>query len=128
MDRNQVREMRQEVEAALKPVCDKYKVAVTVNGGTFDLSSVTYKLELSDIQDGQVLSTARRDFTNYAYSVGLKPEDLDKKFRFKRSVYTIIGLNLNSRKYPIDVKREDGKIFKMTALTVKTMLTQMQVA
>ena len=70
--------------------------------------------------DGIVRTPSQLDFERNCFAWGLKPTDLGKKFKWSKytgfgtgELYTLVGANSRSYKYPLLVSRQyDGKIFK----------------
>jgi hypothetical protein len=68
------------------------------------------------------MDTAGEDFKRHASRYGLKPTDLGRTFRQRRSVFTIIGLVPSRPKYPITVENQNGKRYKFPAAKVVALL------
>ena len=120
--------LRDEMDAALKAVGDKYGITIAVGGGKYTDSNVTFKVEAAVVnEDGQKLGKDAVAFQQNARYYGLTPEDLFKEFTFQGVTHQIVGLKPQSRKFPILAKNlRDGKTYKMTASSVCTALNNLK--
>jgi hypothetical protein len=114
MDREKVKALRDKMQEALDAfVGSDNGVVVKVGHASFSDSSVTFKVDVSEIVNGQVVTKEASAFKAMACLYGLKPEDLGRTFAFRGEKYTVSGLNPKAAKYPICGKRvSDGKGFK----------------
>jgi len=101
------------VEAALAPVGKEFGVDFSYKGGNYSPANLTMKIEAAIIgADGQVKSREAEDFKKMAQYYGLEADDLNKEVVLNGRRGKIIGLKPRSRKYPIIVEVENGKMFK----------------
>ena len=101
------------------------------HGVKFELGNISYtptscKIKLSaaviDTLSGVAETRERTNFKIYAPTLGLKREWLDKSFGYLGYQFVVVGLRPQSWKRPVLVQRNDGKIFKFTAETVRLLL------
>lgn len=121
-DREKVRELRYEIEEALKRI--EGPVSFKVGSASFTDNAVTFKLEVSTINnDGTVNTKEAEDFRLNARLYGLLPDALNQTFEYLDQTYTIIGCKPRSKKYPILCKCGE-KTFKFPARTVQLCLNR----
>jgi hypothetical protein len=120
-DRTNLRIIHDEINAALKPIAEKYGITFTDRGARFNPTNATFKIESSVVSsDGVVQSSDRQSFTALAPMYGLQSSDLDRLFLFRGEGYTITGLKPRSPKSPIlAVSKKNGKTYKFTVDMVK---------
>jgi hypothetical protein len=119
MDRVLARKIGTAAEKAMRTIADRYGVAFVDRGGRYGHDTLTIKIELADIQNGEVQSRAVTDFKRLASRYGLEPDDLGTEFRSGGYWYIITGLNTRAPKYPIKCERKfDGKGYKFTEAQV----------
>jgi hypothetical protein len=106
------------IDEALASVGEKYGLQIATGGGTYGGANASLKLKLSVVNaDGSVVTEEAQCFKQYIgmYSNGrMTPEDLGKTFVSKGKTYTVIGLMLRAKKYPILAQRSDGSKFKFS--------------
>jgi len=113
-DKQFLRVLRNEIDQALKPVGEKHRIVLACGKCTYSEGYATFRLEASEVkEDGTVVTRESEDFKRCCQLFALNEEDLGKTVVVSGNTYTIEGLNLNSNKFPILVKRSDGKRFKM---------------
>ncbi len=114
-----LRELRDGLDAALKQLGEKFGVSLKLGTGRFSPTNCTFKLEAAVIaEDGQVVTKESQDFTRLAKVYGLSPEDLGRTFKTGGKSFTIVGLNSKRPKYPINAKSADGKTYKFSSTGV----------
>jgi hypothetical protein len=125
IDRNKVRLISAEIDAALKDIANRHNIQLTTGGGTFSSNNFTIKVNGSAISsDGSVMTKEAEDFKSHAFLFGLKAEDLGKTFFQGGKMYEIVGCKPRSSKYPILAQcKNDGKTYKFTANSIKGALT-----
>jgi hypothetical protein len=120
MERSKVRELMEDVEAALKPLEAKYGVKLTGKRATYGESSVAVKVEFSSVgAGGEVVTREAEDLKRYGESFGLPKDSLGKEFEFRGQKYTVKGLAMRSRRFPVLAERRDGKGFKFPVNAVR---------
>jgi hypothetical protein len=124
MDRPQVRELREKLEAALAPLAEELELTITVGGGTYTSNNVVFKVELAEIaEDGMAMSREAESFKVYAYRYGLKPEHLGQQFMYAGKTYKLVGAKPKSTRYPLVAEEvPSGKRIKMSPDLVKMAL------
>lgn len=117
------KDLRVAVLEAIKPLEEKYGVAVETAGGTFSPTDYTMKLRfMVRTPNGEAVRPEAEAFKQRAEFYGLKKSDLGRKFRDGDWHYTIEGLALRRSRYPILCLRSDGKRFKYPVDMVKLRL------
>ena len=108
-----MRMLREEIDKALIPVCEKFDISLKAGNASFAEHEGHFKLMVkTKDKDGNVLDTQSEDFKKYAKCFGLDPNLLGKRFSIGGTIYKVVGLKPNARKYPIVGKRvTDGEIF-----------------
>jgi len=121
-DRATVRSMIDEMETALQTVASKHGITIKRKSCTYrdNCMPVPFELRIERVtEDGNVETPESRAYTLRAQLFGLKPEWLFESFtnssgqRFK-----IVGLVPRRRKFPVVVKANDGRNYKMAAAQV----------
>jgi hypothetical protein len=137
-----IRLLQDDINAALKTVADKHNLTIGLSGGTrFSPTQVTFSKLIAIPKAPPTLQTSFRDsvsptavtkgtdpydtlesrqYTNLAYTFGLKKEWLGKSFKtFQGTKYTIVGLKPSYRKYPVIAVGPQGGRYKFSADTVR---------
>lgn len=93
------------------------------NGGQYGTAGGFIRLHVEVLDTGTDKSGPQVEFERYAAQLGLKPEWFGQAF-FDRGVeYKIVGVNLGSPKYRLQVERTyDKKQFKATIAMAKSGL------
>lgn len=115
INRTVLRELRGEIEEALKDLGEKHGVVFSVGSANFLPTVATFKLEVATkAEDGTVNTKDAENFRSLCYLYQLRPEHLHKLLTFNGTQYKLVGLNPRSGKYPLIVERvSDGKGFKL---------------
>lgn len=122
-DRPTLRILGDEIEAALVPVAKKHGISIRRGRGTFTEESYTVRIECSLLNEkGEAVTKEAQDFQRYAGLFGLEPGHFGRVFQYQGERFTICGLKVRSRKFPILARRSDGKVFKLNAEVVKRNL------
>jgi len=115
--------MRQEINAALKAIADKYDVTILAQGGSYNEQMVQFKLTCTTKgENGEVETKEAKDFKAYAMMYGLQKEDLGREFSNGFDKYKITGLKPRSRKCVIAQRVGSSHSYKFDPNTVKKML------
>lgn len=110
----------QKVLAALKTLETELGVKFSAQGGQFGTSGGYIRLGVDVLDAGNGKSGAQVEYENHCWAHGLKKEWFGQPFYMDGIEYKIVGLNLGSPKYGVQVERvSDGKQFKATAFGVK---------
>lgn len=122
LTRESIRNLRDELQTHLDAISAEIGYKLTLGNASFG-ATVTFKLEAAPMDmNGDATSKTAEDFKRGAYLFGLQPTDLGREFIANGARYKVTGLAIKSRRFPILVEREDGKVFKFPAETVKLKL------
>ena len=120
IDRAALKNIRPLVDAALAPLGETMGIKFHAGNCSFGANDFTFKLEgRLPGTDGVFVPKEHQDFKVGAWTLGLEPEDLGRKFEFQGKVFTIDGLKPRSTKYPILGKNAKGKRYKFRPQDVK---------
>jgi hypothetical protein len=113
LDRNRAREIETDLVTFLSEFEKKWGVKITVTGGSFSSTSCFLKLEATEPNaDGLAIPQAVADWKRFAKSYGLPEDGVGRKFIDRRREFRIEGFNPQAIRYPVIVKRDDGRGFK----------------
>jgi hypothetical protein len=116
--RQMLKDLRPEIEDALKEVSEKYGITMKLGNGRFGGLTGDYKLLLTTIgENGETPES--RDFALYASRFGMDQSWLGKTFNVNANTYTIKGILPKKTKRPILVVRGDGAERIMDHLSVR---------
>ena len=122
-DRATVRNLMNEMEAALQGVADKHGITLKRKGCSFrsNVCPVPFEVCVERVtEDGNVVTPEAQEFTRTAGLHGLNPEWLFEWFTdFSGKRLQVVGLKPRRKKYPVVVRAENGTQFKMAAMQVK---------
>jgi hypothetical protein len=105
--RQMLKDLRPEIEDALKGVSEKYGIKMQLGNGHFGGLTGDYKLILTTTgANGETPES--RDFALYASRFGMDESWLGKTFKSNGHTYTIKGILPKKRKMPILLDRSDG--------------------
>lgn len=112
-NRQNIRQINSELEAALKQVAEKYGLEVKLGNTRFTSDNFTTKVQVATVGEGGItMSKEATDFNRYKTILGINME-LGQEFQRSGKTYTIVGLKPRSKKYPILAKCSDGKTYKL---------------
>jgi hypothetical protein len=120
--RNVIKNIRPEIEAALKEIAQRHGVVIKCGNGSYTNSNFTLKLEASaiDAVTGAVATKEAEAYKRNAPLYGLQADWLGQTFQsYSGDSYKVIGMKPKSTKYPILGERADGKVFKFGTEMVK---------
>ncbi len=121
-DKSNLKNIRREIENALKVVETKYNVKFSQGCIKFNDSSFSMKLECSAVaEDGVVITQFYRDYIEEAQWYQLNPEWINKPFTYDSKNAKIIGLKVSRRKMPVLVDI-DGSVFCFTPDAIRPYL------
>lgn len=94
-NKENLKDIRKDLNAALKAVQDKYGIVITVGGITFNEKHFTAKLTTL-IEDGSVSSNVNPKWVvhfnrNAEFNLGLKKSDLGKEFKSGGETLKLVG-------------------------------------
>jgi hypothetical protein len=118
MDKKIAKIVQDEAAAALKAIAEKHGMTVVPNGGTVGGIDMVLKFRFKTADTAAIVASERAEFDAYCGIFGLEPQDFGAKFQTNSRTYTVVGLSLNRRKYPIIVADETGKRMLFTDMVV----------
>ena len=131
MDKIKAKKAREVINKVLEAGKDLFLEAgihPVVGNGSFDDTSIKFKLIVSDVEeDGTVKTPEHSAYVTMARSYDMKPEWVDKSFTLKNGVsYILRGLNSRAVKMPLIVEKvENGGRYKMgEAQVIEAFLSQ----
>jgi hypothetical protein len=110
-----------------------HAIAIVLNqhGYRSDRSSVTYEadgsrfnLRIAAVKIGAEGDVAKREWDNSCWLHGLKPEHFGAAVRVNGMSGTICGIKSRAQKYPVLVKAENGKTYKVRVEDILYRLAQ----
>ncbi len=120
MDKKKIENIVEELLNLTKNIESKYNIKFDFKGGRISENNAIIKFGVNEKINGKILSKERVDFNTHAKRFGINKSWLDKKFIFQGDYYKVVGIKINSWKYPIVCERtSDGKKFKFTVENVK---------
>lgn len=100
VDPSSLKELRPQIESALKDLSERTGLKFVVGKGVYEGSgmkgSLNVEIELAQTADGK--SVAQAEFEQSAFLFGLTPEDFGVEFGYGGKRYKVAGLNLNAKK------------------------------
>jgi len=112
-NRQNIRQINSELEAALKQVAEKYGLEVKLGNTRFTGDNFSTKVQVATVGEGGItMSKEATDFNRYKTILGINME-LGQEFQRSGKTFTIVGLKPRSKKYPILAKCSDGKTYKL---------------
>lgn len=120
-NKQEFKNFRNDVEVALREVAEKYNV--DIRAGKINYTEIDFNMKL-EVKAREVngVSYEQAEFNEYCVMFGFKESDYNKEFTYGNKKYNLIGFKPRSRKYPVLVKKEDGKTYKMTTEIVKQLI------
>ena len=110
------KKMREEIEAALKVVADKYDVSIRTGSCTYSETDIKYRLEVKTNDKSVIEEKEKRTWESYCHLFDFKKDDYKRIFESQGESYTIIGLDLGKSKYSLKCRKvSDGKIYGFVA-------------
>ena len=109
-DKSILRNLRDDMNAALASVADKHGITIAVGNASYTDTTVTYKIDCVVIGDDGVAKDKYRVTLENLY-----PHYVDKPCKIGgRLRATVVGYNSRGHKYPFMVKGLDGKKYKVS--------------
>ena len=109
MNKALARQIGEETQAALAAVAAKHGLVVTVAGGKFDPNLGTFSPKIEYAAPG----SAQKEWDRYCKLIGLEPEDFGTTVVLSGKAFTLTGITLRRRAYPVDAEC-GGKSFKLS--------------
>jgi len=124
--RSMVKQLRRDCEEALQAVAERHGLQLRQRKSvTFAPDKCPVPLEFVVVhttEEGDEITPEARTFQQRAMVYGLEPDWLHQSFDLNGTRVKITGLNTRARKYPVQVRAEDGKRYKVPANTVKACM------
>lgn len=121
LDKNKVKDIRDEVKAALEEICKAHGVKFAGINVTYTETEVRLNCKVEDTTEiaGVEWSPEEAAFLRQAHKYGLKPTDLGSEVEIQGNTWILSGLKPKNVKYPVLARRSwDGKLFKFSARDV----------
>jgi hypothetical protein len=121
LNRAKMKEIREQVDAALHEVGLNLGVSLSLGNGSFGDTEGHFKLKVVNVGagGGVVENPERKSWSVFCKQYGLRVDDLDKVFVVNGTNYKIEGVKPSRSKFPISAKRvSDGRGFKFPAESV----------
>jgi hypothetical protein len=134
LNRDDVKTLRNEIDAALAIVSAKYGVTISLGNFHFNSSEARVKLTVSTIMNRpastintnvesveitKLLATKEgQDYAMFGPTVGLPDNSIGKMFTVQGREFQIVGLKLNRYKYPVTGVGSHGGRYKFTVKQV----------
>lgn len=117
-DRNTVKNLRNDIDAALAALSKKYGIEISAGNASFTSSNVTYKVQAAVKAAGGITMTKEAsDFNLYANRV-LADYKLGQTIELQGKEYVIAGWKARAQKNPVIVTR-DGKSYRVSTAMIK---------
>lgn len=117
-DRNTVKNLRNDIDAALATLSKKYGIEISAGNASFTSSNVTYKVQAAVKAAGGITMTKEAsDFNLYANRV-LADYKLGQTIELQGKEYVIAGWKARAQKNPVIVTR-DGKSYRVSTAMIK---------
>lgn len=114
------RKLAAEIVAALAPLGEKYGLTFAQAGGQYSQTGWTPRLAVAiKSDDGTPMGKEADAFRELVQMLGLKPEDLGRRFKGLRGAYRIVGATPGGK---IVCERE-GKLYTLRASDVAAALS-----
>lgn len=109
IDRALVKQIREEVNAALESVAKKHDITLEIGRITYSDNHFDAKLKGRTISEDGVDEHAKQEFEVYASRFGVKPEAFGAEFNLDGTgKVEVSGIKPRSRSYPILVTVKNG--------------------
>lgn len=120
--RDELKAFRIDFQDAVKELEKKYQVNLKLGAISYTANEFHGKVTATKTTPEAKQANAeleRLQWKNLATFLGMKEDDYGKSFRDNGKVMTIIGINPKSRKYPILLKADNGKVYNGGVTWVK---------
>jgi len=118
-DKNSIDLIRAEVNKRLQSMSEEFGIDLHCGHCSYSSDEMNFKLEVK--KSGVDLEKTK--FQRNCFLYDLKSTDYKRSFIYENESYIVVGISTSSRKYPIKVKRADGKGFKFTSSLVSKCLS-----
>ena len=115
--------IREALRQKLTELGDELGMAVTAEGGSYNPTSFTVRVQFAVISDsGEVMNKNVRNFQLFAESEGLLESDLFRLFTHNSIPYKLIGMTGRGKYTILGQRLEDGKVFKFLPRDIRRIL------
>jgi hypothetical protein len=120
-----LKQLEAELEQHFPEIEKTYGVKLSFGRGTYTPNNAKISLEIASIGEaGEVLSQEAEDFKLFAPSLGLKRDDLNRRFSTSHGTYTLRGYRRRASKNVILAEKvKTGKMFVLPLETVQRALS-----
>jgi hypothetical protein len=120
-DKKNLNTLRADFDQAIAEVAKKHGIVIRLGNIRYDSVKATSKVEfaVTTAPDGTTTANSQEalraaDFSRYAASFGLKPDQYGAIIKHGRESYKLVGFSPRSTRFPILATRlSDGKTFKL---------------
>lgn len=109
MTKDALEKFRKDFAVTVKNLEQRYGVSIKLGGITYEESSFTASLKVESPETGKV------NWSNYCRYYSFSQDDFGKTFKDGKHTFKIVGININAKKFPIQVVREDGQSMSYSA-------------
>jgi hypothetical protein len=128
LDRDTLRLLRDEINAALASVGEKHGLRLLAGSASFSDLEATFKLVVSQASaegQQQLAAKAGADFAAFAPLLGLDAEWFGKTIRLNGAPFEVVGVDPGKPKNCVKLRRlSDGKAFKCPPATVRAAIVR----
>lgn len=117
--RNRIRQINADIEKALWSVAEKHGVEISVGNSSF--TDVEYTTKLTVKTEGSE-QREREQSREYAKMLGLPEGIVGRDFVMRGETCKVVRIDPKKRKYPVIIKKPNGKKYKVTVESVKMYL------
>lgn len=122
LDSATIRQLRDEMNAALSPLADKYGITIRATSAKMGLNFAEFKVELTQEADPNTKTPEALLFEQFAQAIGFQKSDLGREFNLGRQTFKIAGYNPKATKNNMLVvettPRSKGGTYVMAARTI----------
>lgn len=121
--KSELKNFRNDFDAAVKALEEKYGVTVQLGNITFSEMKFTSKMTVTNKETKSGVSAEQAEFNDLAPMYGFEPSDYLKEFVQGGRTYTFVGFNPRAKKSPIKLRRDDGRGVKCSVNSLKFSLS-----
>ena len=119
LDKQTVRQIRNRLEIALKPLAAELGVELDLGSCAFREHNGRFQLRVALLDiNGKPITEEYESFIYNASFFGFESTDLGREFTFQGQTFMICGLKPKSRRYPVLAKSSNGTGYKFDCKTV----------
>lgn len=117
-DRAAAKEVLAEIQKLLEPLKSRGIIIRRCGGDYYD-TLFKVRLEMIACPTGNMADVEKREWEMRAPLLGFEGKDFGREFTYRGRTYTIAGIRLQRKKYPILAQSENGKTRLFTPEAVK---------